>query len=341
MPTRVNSTEGSHDSVRSLPTSDLQQDPLLLVRQKPMRLLSPREEVELVTELCQLRSEIDQKIRPWVEKNLGEDDQPLNHFDQLMSAYRQHEKVPVALERWLKSRYRRYAAIKHKLVIGNLAWLMKLTRNSRTIGVSEEDLFQEGMCGMLKAIDRFEAARGLRLMTYATWYIREAMQQIRARQGHLLSLSAHDQTLLNRLDKVKSDFQQQHQRPPSEAELAKLVDRPQLALRKLRSASSSAVRLDRTQETGAVGVPVEDPAIEFDRLDSIKGTVRKLLSGLSQRERIVVTRRFGLDGGTPTSLEALGSALQISKERVRQLQRQAIKRMQQMSKQQAKRIMPA
>jgi RNA polymerase sigma factor (sigma-70 family) len=212
--------------------------------------------------------------------------------------------------------------------MANLPWVTKLARAQRPTAVSEEDLFQEGVCGLLKAIDRFEAERGLRLMTYATWYIREAMQQIRARQSHLVALSSHDQTLLGQLEVQRTAFQHRHERLPSVKELGQSVRVNPRSISRLQMIANPAISLERSGTEGSIPVPIDDPAHEFDRMEEIQTTVSRLLETLPTRERLIVTRRFGLDGKEPTSLEVLGGDLNVSKERVRQLQRQAIRRMQ-------------
>jgi RNA polymerase primary sigma factor len=306
-----------------------------------VRLLRPAEEFELVSQLCRIRERIEQRVRPLVEKIATEDDRT-EHFDQIMTMYSGIGNVPQATRRWVARQMKEYARIKHRLVVCNLAWVTKLSRVHRSTSmISEEDLFQEGVCGLLKAIDRFEASRGLRLMTYATWYIREAMQQIRARQSHFVSLSAHDQTLLGQLENLRTEHQHVHSRLPSANELSKKTMRPAKMIARLQSASAGVVSIDRAGEEGGLPIAVADPVEEFDRMDHLKGTVEGLLVTLSSRERHVVMRRFGLDGGTPVSLEALGVAMQVSKERVRQLQRQAMKRLQQVALQRGVEPLPA
>jgi RNA polymerase primary sigma factor len=181
---------------------------------------------------------------------------------------------------------------------------------------------------LLKAIDRFEASRGLRLMTYATWYIREAMQQSRARHGHLVSLSAHDQTLVGQLESRRSRFLHEHGRQPTPKELAEEVGKPTETIARLQTVTNSGGTVDFSKVVARGKDEREDPMAEFDRVDSLKSMVKGMLEQLTSRERLVITMRFGLEGSAPTSLEALGEVLRLSKERVRQLQRQAIRRMQ-------------
>jgi len=184
------------------------------LRQPQVRLLTPAEEFDLVSQLCKLREKAMRLLQPLVDE--AHEDARLDHFDQIVGYFMDNRsglKKPALKQ--VDALLEEYNAIKHQLVMANLPWVTKLARAQRQTNVSEEDLFQEGVCGLLKAIDRFEAERGLRLMTYATWYIREAMQQIRARQSHLVSISSHDQTLLGQLEAKQSQFQHQHTRLPN------------------------------------------------------------------------------------------------------------------------------
>lgn len=288
------------------------------------QLLSAREELALVTELGALRANIERLMQPL--KARASDDARIDHFDQLVIYYESLPSVRPKLKARIDQSLVKYQRIRHRLALANIAWVTKLARGQRLSVLSEEDLFQEGMCGLLKAIDRFEPERGLRLMTYATWYIREAMQQVRARQSHLVCLSAHDHSLLARVDRQRADFLHRHDRSPSLSELGHSIDRQPAALGRLQAATNPPISLDRGLE-GAIPVAVDDPALDWEEWEDRRATIRRLLDTLPDRERTIVSRRFGLEGRPPESLEALGDDLNVCKERVRQLQRQAIQRM--------------
>lgn len=291
------------------------------------KLLTADEEFALVEQLCQLRAELDHLIHPLIK--MPPEGVRLNHFDQRLAYFSSvlAPKLRGRQFRKIESLLAQYNRIKHRLVVANLAWVTKLSRAQRHTTISEEDLFQEGVCGLLKAIDRFESERGLRLMTYATWYIREAMQQVRARQSHLLSLSAHDQTLLGQLEALRTEFQHEHERLPSPQELGKKAHRNPRSVSRLQSATAPVVSLDRAGVDGPLPVAVGDPTVDFARHEDLQMAVSKLMESLPRRERFIVERRFGLDGAEPSSLEKLGDDLNVSKERIRQLQRQALRRM--------------
>lgn len=295
------------------------------------KLLSPAQERELVSVLSTLRAQLIGPLRELsVQATPGT---KLDHFDQIVCWYihardgRTLKAGPSSL-REIENKLREYNRVKQQLVMANLAWVTKLARSHRHRTISKDDLFQEGVCGLLRAIDRFEAERGLRLMTYATWYIREAMQQVRARQTHLVALSSHDQTLLGRMETSKAAFAHDHDRLPTAKELGQSVERSAEAISRLQRAVSPPLSLERGGIEGTVPIAIDDPAHEFDRNEEVHCAVTRLLATLPLRERAIVTRRFGLDGNDPVSLEELGGSLQVSKERIRQLQRQAIKRMQ-------------
>jgi RNA polymerase primary sigma factor len=296
------------------------------------RILAPQEEARLVDDLCRLRKQIEKLVRPLIVD--APETVRLDHFDQVMTYFQRLDRLPKSLARKVGVLLNGYNDIKHTLVLSNLPWVTKLARAQRQSAISEEDLFQEGVCGLLKAIDRFEASRGLRLMTYATWYIREAMQQVRARQSHLVSLSAHDQTLLGRLEAQRVAFQHENDRPPNAGEMEQRLESKNRSLALLQTATRPPVSLERGREEGTLPIAVEDPTREFERLEEVETKVQQLLDALPSRERLVVTMRFGLDGGHPASLETLGGVLKVSKERIRQLQRQAIRRMQALAREQ-------
>ena len=295
---------------------------------KATRLLTPTEERDLVAELAVVRDKVTELVEPLLAD--APDGLRLNHFDQKLSHYAEiQDSLPKRTVGRIERQLDKYREIKDELVLANLPWVTKLARSQRQSVITEEDLFQEGICGLLKAIDRFEPQRGLRLMTYATWYIREAMQQIRARQSHLVGLSSHDQTLLGQLENHKTEFVHENQRLPTARELSKKVKKNAQSLRRLQQATAPSVSLERTRVEGGLSIPVPDPVHDVDARDERTNKLSQLLDTLPHRERLIVTRRFGLEGREPESLEDLGTELHVSKERVRQLQRQAIKRMQQ------------
>jgi len=298
-------------------------------RLKPgsVKLLTPAEEFELVQKLGQVRTKTWKLIQPLVDK--APPDARLDHFDQIVSLYhREGRTMKKPVRQKIDKMLEEYSDIKHRLAVANLPWVTKLSRGQKqSTSIPEEDLFQEGVCGLLKAIDRFEPERGLRLMTYATWYIREAMQQIRARQSHLVSISSHDQTMLGQMEEKVSEFQHKNERQPDAKELGQFAKSNPKFVRQLQAATRPAVSLERSGVDGAIPVPVEDPIPEFDRHEEIKVAVDRLLDELPERERTIVSLRFGLQGNEPRSLEDLGDQFHVSKERIRQIQRQAIRRM--------------
>ena len=291
---------------------------------KPMK---PAEELDLVWQLDKLRTKIQRLLRPSLRK--APEGTRLDHFDQMLAYYTALPVSKRSSNRPIDKLLADYNEIKQQLVLANLPWVTRVARGQRQWMVAEDDLFQEGVCGLLKAIDRFEPQRGLRLMTYATWYIREAMQQARARQSHPVSLSSHDHSLLGKLEAERIKFEQEHERTPTPKELSKKLSANPRSVSRLQALTRPPLRLERGQGEDPIPVVVEDCVDEIAHKDAVQTAVARLLEELPDRERMVVARRYGLEGHEPTSLEVLGDDLNVSKERVRQLQRQAIKRIQQ------------
>ena len=296
------------------------------VRSSATRPMKPLEELDLVWQLDKLRCRIQRLFRPLLQR--APEGTRLAHFDQMLTYYASQPLSKNASARSIDKLLAGYNQIKQKLVLANLAWVTKMARGQRQWMVAEDDLFQEGVCGLLKAIDRFEPQRRLRLMTYATWYIREAMQHARARQSHPVALSSHDHSMLGKLEAERIKFEQQHERTPTANELGDKLSANPRSLSRLQAIARPPLRLERGSGADPIPVVVEDCVDEIAHRDALQAAVARLLEELPDRERMVVARRYGLEGCEPSSLEALSSDLNVSKERVRQLQRQAIRRIQ-------------
>ena len=297
-----------------------------VVRSSATRPMKPFEELGLAWQLDKLRCRIQRLFRPLLQR--APEGTRLAHFDQMLAYYGSQPVSKNASARCVDKLLAEYNQIKQKLVLANLAWVTKMARGQRQWMVAEDDLFQEGVCGLLKAIDRFEPQRRFRLMTYATWYIREAMQQARARQSHPASISAHDHAMLGKLEAERIKFEQQHERTPTANELGDRLSANPRSVSRLQAIARPSLRLERGSGEDAIPVVVEDCVDEIAHREAVQMAVARLLEELPDRERMVVARRYGLEGHEPCSLAALSGDLNVSKERVRQLQRQAIRRIQ-------------
>jgi RNA polymerase primary sigma factor len=220
---------------------------------------------------------------------------------------------------------------KRKLIEGNLRLVMSITRNYTRAGVPLLDLIQEGNLGLIRAVEKFDWRMGYKLSTYATWWIRQAVTRALADQGRTIRLPVHVADQLRKVMRARRLLSQKLNREPVLSELAKESGFTEAKVRDL---------LELIEDPLSLETPVGDgdssyaDLIEDDNADLPEDTTaesmrsRELanaLDCLNPRMRLVIARRFGLDGQTPQTLEQVGSELGITRERVRQLESKALR----------------
>ena len=212
----------------------------------------------------------------------------------------------------------------------NMRLVMSVARSYRGRGLPYEDLVQEGTLGLLKAIDRFEPARGYRFSTYATWWIRQAIRRALVEQGRSVRLPEHVVGFLGQLRKAAQTLEQQFGRPATVEELAATtettVDKVEVAL--AASLLPSSLDAPMTEDGATLGeIVADDQASSAETVEegALRESVRAALADLPERQRLVLALRHGLDGHERHSLAQVGEKLAVSRERARQLEVAAIK----------------
>ena len=246
------------------------------------------------------------------------------------------KRLTAAKKRDLATIVREGEAARSHLLEANLRLVVSLAKRYTGRGMPLLDLIQEGNLGLIRAMEKFDYAKGFKFSTYATWWIRQAITRGMADQSRTIRLPVHLVEQVNKIARIKRELHQQLGREATDDELANETGIPAEKIADLLDHSRDPVSLDMpvgTDEEAPLGDFIEDAEATSAENAVIAGLlhsdVRAVLSTLDEREQQVIRMRYGLDDGQPRTLDQIGRMFGLSRERVRQIEREVMGKLRQ------------
>ena len=220
-----------------------------------------------------------------------------------------------------------------RLTKANLRFVVSVAKQYQNQGLSLPDLINEGNLGLIKAAEKFDETRGFKFISYAVWWIRQSILQAIAEQSRIVRLPLNQVGSVNKINRLLSKFEQEHERRPSVDEISEQIDLPEEKVGEAMLANNRHVSVDAPfvdgEDNSLLDILINDDAPMADRqlvMESLRSEITSVLQLLTERERKIVTAFYGI-GQPEMTLEEIGNKYGLTRERVRQIKEKAIRRL--------------
>ena len=229
------------------------------------------------------------------------------------------------------------AQAREEMIKANLRLVVRLARGYEGIGLPLLDLISEGNIGLMKAVERFDPTKGAKLSTYGSWWIKQAMKRALANQAKTIRLPVHVLDKISKMNRTARRLREVFGREPTDQELGEELGVPESSVAQMRMAAIRPSSLDApvgNDETSSFGDVVRDENAEdpYEKLEEKASTdaLQSMVKKLKPREAAILRARFGLDGGAQTTLDEVGEKFGVTRERARQIQNVALRKLRKM-----------
>jgi RNA polymerase primary sigma factor len=308
-----------------------------LVEELSIRTQRIQPMMKKLRQICDRMMGVREELRRSKEGRGGKDDRSNaeRELRDLMLLTLETPKTLFKRTREMQKRFNEYEEAKRRLSGGNLRLVVSIAKKYRNRGLSFLDLIQEGNTGLMRAVDKYEYRRGYKFSTYATWWIRQAITRAISDQARTIRIPVHMIETMSKLRNISKELYQEMGREPTVEETATRAQMPIEETRRIIRIARQPISLDRPigeGEDSYFGDFIEDGRAESPSSaasqEMLKGKIDKVLKTLTIREREIIKLRYGLGDGYTYTLEEVGRIFKVTRERVRQIEAKAVRKLQ-------------